>query len=944
MPSNTRRGFLGGSALTLTALAGLLEPHRTVPFDVDESSPESDPTDLLEPLPSADVVDAEYRTVVVQTVDVDADDAADVDASDLPHETRVAIDALDVSPGKLTHLVSVFPGSYRRRLGVAAGEFDTLVDDPDEEVNDWAVADADDVAIAAVEGHAAFAGGETTDDRLEAAVAMARAATGEADRFLEDNDEAETTIDAFGDYGTILFVPDPGGTGYPLTASGRLRALGGGFEAHPFDLEGTAEHEYLLFPVDGVDLEEEAIRRIIGDVDPGHVVESDITRPGGAVRVNAVVEAPPERDRDAAPDARVRTSFDRESTTLTFEHADGDAVPATELELWVDGERVDEQPEDELDAFEAGDTLSVTTGPVGTAVLRWFDEERNVQYVYASETVDREAFELEHDFEDRLVEISYVGVQDADPAKLAVTHRSDDGIRRIDEPFADAGEQIAAGDTFAVEDVGVEERVTLEVDVPSVPGVHRRPLGRLRVSPPRIHLHNHPEEGMIARYRDELERDAEEFRLLVDGEPADVQFADEVDTLARGEMVPLGEFPVGSHLTVEWHEPDDTVVVADTVVTPRVRASMEYDENEGTVRIEHSDGEAIPADDLELRIDMEPADIQPADEFEEFSSGDAFTVEVPAMARVELVWIHPEREHRLGGTTTARDAIEATYDPESERMTLTYRGAQPVDPERIHVRHRGPSARGTDSETVFAEEYEELTSDDAVDIDAEIGDRITVSVRVESEKATTMRTVAHFATEPRRGFTFREADGEVTAVYTDRVVRDADEFRLLVDGNPADVQPDDVHDELEREATIELGTFPGGTTLSAEWTAPDKSREVGEHVIAPEVSFEAEYDSESEEITVIHTGGDPIDAGYLSVVAPPGIPQPIPWDRASDADQVAEGDEATFEVEASEEDPRSDSSPAPDSDSTSDAEPLREIIVLFRNSRVLYREELASNG
>ncbi|MFT4891021.1 MAG: hypothetical protein ACI9YT_001943 [Halobacteriales archaeon] len=917
MPSHSRRSFLSGTALTLTALTGVLDAgrHLDPPRPTRYSLP-SDLESLLEPLPSADAVDVDYRTIVLQDVDGD-------DASDLPSEARRAVESLDVSSADLSKLVSVYPGDYRRRLGVAAGDFDALADDDgDDRDGGWRITDTGDVGIATVEGRAAFAAGRTADDRIDTAETMAAAATGDVDRFLDDALAAGQAIEALADFDTILFVPDPAGTGYPPVGGDRLQALGAGFEVHPRELEGTAENEYLLFPASDATLDEERARSVVESVDPGVVVEADVSRSGNAVRVEAVVEAAPEYDREAAPDAQIRTTFDRETTTLTFDHEGGEPVPATELELWVDGEIADSQPADEFRAFEPGDSLTVDTGPLGTAVLRWFDEAENVHYVYASETVDREAFEMTHDFESDAVEITYVGRHPADPAKLTVSHRSDDEFRRIEDPFADAGDTLEEGDSMVVENVGVEESVRVELDVPSVPGVHRSPLARLHVSPPRIHLRNHPEKGLIARYYDGRERDADEFRLFADDEPTDVQFADETDTLSEGDAIPLGEFPIGTTLRVEWLEPDDPVVVTEHVVAPQTRVSMEYDEDEGTVRIEHRQGEALPPEDLELRIDMAPADVQPADTLEEFGPGDAFTVEVPPLANVELVWVSDESERHLGGTMTARDAIEARYDPDRETMELTYVGEQAADPERLHVSHGDAPPRTDDAEKVFAREYDELSTGDAVEVDAEIGDRVVISVRSESENATAVRSVAHFSTKPRRGFVFREQDGTIEAVYADRVKRDADEFRLLVDGEPADRQPADVHDTLEREATVELGEFPAGTTLAAEWTPLPDSSTLAEHVVAPEATFDVNYDADDGEIEVVHAGGDAIAPEDLSVVAPPAIPRPTPWEEASDADagdEVSQGDTATFAV---------DESP-------------RMVVVLFRENEVLHREELA---
>ncbi|MFW5938094.1 MAG: hypothetical protein ACOCSN_04045, partial [Halanaeroarchaeum sp.] len=191
MPSQSRRRFLSGTALTLTALTGVLDAGRRIdpPRPMDASLP-SELEALLEPLPSTEAVDVDYRTVVIQSVD-GGDDA------ELPDEVRTAVESLDVALEDLSRLVSVFPEDYRRRLGVVTGEFDALVDDDaDERVGDWRIADAGDVGIATVDGRTTFAAGESADERVGTAKTMAAAATGEVDRFIEEVTAAAPAIRA----------------------------------------------------------------------------------------------------------------------------------------------------------------------------------------------------------------------------------------------------------------------------------------------------------------------------------------------------------------------------------------------------------------------------------------------------------------------------------------------------------------------------------------------------------------------------------------------------------------------------------------------------------------------------------------------------------------------------------------------------------------------------
>jgi hypothetical protein len=886
--SPSRRRFLGGSALTIAALTGSVAAGtnpRERPAGRGESS--SSPAEAIAALPPADAVERTYRTVVVETVDVDS-------ADELTPTARSTAEALDVDPTALSTIASVFTTDYDRRLGTANGSFDALTDDDAAAaVDDWQVDDDGALAVASTDGHAAFAGGEDEPARVDTATTMAEVAVGDAPRFGEETVGVATASDALDSMQTVLFVPDPSNAGISNTASGKLRALAAGFSVHPSELTGSGEAEYYLFPTADATLDEDLVHAIVADVEPNEVVDADVSTVDDAIRVQATVEAAPDYDREAAPDARVRTSFDRETTTMTFEHRGGEAVPADELELWVDGELADTQPADRGDVFTEGDTLTVDTDPLAVVGLRWFDESANVYYTYASETVDREAFEATADPDAGTATIRYVGQHDADPSKLAVRHHQDGGVRAIEDAFTDAGETLTDGDEVVVEDVSFGDSVRVELAVPDVTGLHTRPLAHVRVSPPRLHIATHPERGTVLRYHGSTERDADEFRLLVDGEPADTQLAEKTETLSRGDTVAVGEFPLGSELTVEWVEPEESMVVAEHVVTPRTHVSVTYDPDDGTATFTHREGQSLPAEDLEVRVDRKATETQPSDEFDTFGSGDAFAVDVPPFASVKLVWIGEDVESRIGGTTTGRDAIEASYDPDAEELELVYVGEQPADPTRLHVRGHG-SGGGEDEDTgAFAAAYGELTEGDSVTVDAGVDDRVALTVRTETENATSVRSIAHFSMTPRHAFRFERDDNSLIATYRDAVDRDADEFRVLVDGEPVDRQPGDVHDTLSRETTIDLGDVSAGKTVTVEWTAVDDAVEVGEHTVAPSAAFDVSYDAAEDALTVEHAGGETIDAANLSIVAPPSVERPADWTGDG---EVAEGDAATFEV------------------------------------------------
>ena len=958
----SRRRFLGGSALTLAALTGVLAPEtdarvtdRPRDLDVDISAPFAD---AFLPVPAGDALSTTYAMVIAERVDADTED-------DLSYRARPVSERLDIDVDELAATVTITPSERGIQLVTAAGGFDRpdrgetiAVGEGDGESNDdvpaevettgdlpagWRLTETGETAFVTGDGVAAVATGsgyspsprgrsdssedDMSERRLEAARVAGRAAADEVDRFAETS-LGTAALPRLGGFDTVLLAPDAADGPSPLSVPDDVDAFAAGFETDPNDLrdiDGTAENAYVIRPAgDTDDLDDETVERLVRTIDPAVPVETDITRTDGVVLVDAVVEAPPELDREASPDARVRSQFDRATGTVTFEHVEGEAVPTDELEVWHDGEEVSDTVLDGR-AFTAGDAITVETGLIATVTLRWFDQDANVYDTYASEQVDREAFAVDYDMSAETVELTYEAERSADASNLRLVHHGGDGIQTVGDEFTDG--TLEPDDTVTVTDVSIGDSVQLEFDVeqPSRGGL----LVHYRARSPHVWIHSRAENGTTVRYGEEESRPADAFVTLLDGEPTDTQFADEYDTLSGDEELVLGELPLGRTVAVEWREPDEPVVIAEHEVVPSTRASIEYDPDAGEITVQHRGGRVLPASALELQAGRTPTDVQPADELDEFGPDDSFTAPVPPLSRVRLVWTGGDREHHLGGTTTARDAVAATYDVDSEAMTIEYVGQQTAAPERLRVSVNSAGdlrGREDDQESAFAAEHDELTTGDTITVDdVTLDDTVVVSVHTEFENGSATSSVGHFSAAPRRGFVVddggRGSDGsETTLRYVGEVRRNADAFQVLIDGEPAPTQPVDETDQLAGGETLSLGELSTGTTITVEWTAGDETRAVTEHVIPPQATFEVvsepAEDGDGGVVTFTHAGGDALDADQVDVVVEPATDGLRSWD--SDAGEVTAGDETSVTI---------------------DSEPGMAIVV-FNESEVLHREPL----
>ncbi|WP_121743813.1 twin-arginine translocation signal domain-containing protein [Natronorubrum halophilum] len=888
MERPSRRSFLTGSAVAAAGLAGITGGSYAEQFDgLDADLPDS-VAGALALLPSESAADTDYRTVLLA-------DVADAEGEDeYGYEVREVLRSFDdLDVGDVSHVAAARVAEHSGQIGVVVGSFDRL--EPGEKTDergDWRFAKATDRAYATTEGRAVVVHSEEPADLATAAVDVD---TDDAATFLDGYEDAGVAFELLADQPLVYFVPDVDQAVFSGIGSDTLDAFAAGFADDPNAIDGTVENQYLLFPATGTDLDDETVERIVTELEPGVVAEIDVDHTPDLVHTTVVAEEPPERDREAAPDAQIDAELDHDESAVVFRHREGEPIDADTLELWHDGERSDEGPSAEFDVFEAGDELPVATDPIATVTLRWFDEDENAFYTYDSLLVGQDAFEVNYDFDAERLEIEYAGDREADPTKLNLRNYSDNRTETL-EGFAGEYDALAAGDAITVENVGVGDRVSLELDVPNEPRDQPRQLVSHRVRPPRVFLHRRSDTGVVARYHDEQERDAAEFRLLVDGREAETQFADLVDTLERGDDLELGDYDVGTELLVEWTAPAEPMEVGDLVVRPDTRVAAEYDGEEGTLTFVHDDGEAVDAADLELRAAGERTDVQPGDEDDRFEPGDELTVEAEPFVNVALSWVPEDvdSEYTLSRTVTAADTFEADYDPDADEVELTYVGTRQADPARLGVRRRVPGSGDIDGpEPLFAEAHDTLTTDDAITLtDVEIDERINVVLN--DSDGRHRRHFFDFTPEPRFAFSFESRAGNVVAVYHDEVSRAGAAFRVLANGDATDVQPADEHDTLEDGDVVDLGEFETGTELVVEWTVPDDPVEVTDHVIAPDADFEIVYDDENGTLTATHDGGDELAAADVRLHIRPARSEPIAW---GDDGTIEEGDSRAVELE-----------------------------------------------
>lgn len=913
-----RELLLGSGGVTLALLAGRVPTAQAASDKTQEETAESP----LELLPAESALDVEYTRIV--RIDLEETEESDR----LTHEARVVdrIDGLDVSDAEA--VVTAWTKD-ELSLGAITGSFDRpepgeTVDEPGE----WWVGTTDDLAIASTDDQLVFArerGADATDKPIDAAESSCEVARNDGETVLETLDLLGEAYDRFGDKREFYFLTDLE-SGMPSTIPDPIQTLSAGFEKSVINARGhdeTVENEYLFEVTSDTDLDDDAVTELLEELEQGTVVDIETEYDDDVVFIEATIDVPPERNREAAPDASIVMESDVNAGTVEIRHTGGEPVPAEKLELWVNGELADPQPADEFDEFTSGDSLTVDTGPLASVYLRWIDEEENEYYDYVDSVVGSDAFEVAHDPAAETVELTYTAEADADSDRLELVHRKQirtDGKREIErtkltEEVDALGGTLSTGDSLVVEGVGMRDTVTLDLDIPPKPaGVYgpETSLVEFHVRPPRLHVSRRPEEAPVVEYHDETSRDAEEFRILVDGAEADTQLADEHDTLDRGDAVQLDAVDFGSEIVIEWVTGDEPVVVETELIRPHLHLGTTYDAETGTVTVEHLDGETVEADALEVLVGGEVPRTQPEDQHDRFGPEDTVTVPADPFERVVVRW-RGETTLRLHHDVVGGGLFEASYDIDDETVELIYTGERAADASHLELERFGPESTNEESDGPF-DDVETLASGDSVTVE-EVDPDETIQI-VHTGGETGHYPLFHFSVTPRYAFSFEEQDGTTVLEYDNEVARDADEFRILVDGTEAETQPGDVHETLEAGDTVELGSHPPGTTVVIEWPRSGEPSQVQEHLVMPEATFAVNYDEDEGTLRIEHAGGDDLEADDLGVYAPPVTNEGLAdWDGDG---TVTEGDSTTLDAE----------------------EQPEVVLVVFRESEVLYEREL----
>lgn len=355
-----------------------------------------------------------------------------------------------------------------------------------------------------------------------------------------------------------------------------------------------------------------------------------------------------------------------------------------------------------------------------------------------------------------------------------------------------------------------------------------------------------------------------------------------------------------------------------------------YDESTGEILLRFERGESVPVDSVTIEIEGEPYDGDWARGAETVGGGSQIAIDADAVEpgdRLRITYESEDGSASTGGRQSLRFfPFEFSYDPDAGTATLTYVDGPPLSGERTDLRTaEDPLAEDPlqDGEQVRALSGG-LTKGDTLTLDAvEPGTELWVAYkRTDGETIPltghTARPPGEFSLENNDGQlvvtrpSYRggeggsrsegsegsdESDGsEGDAVQPpEQEPLPAEHYEVRIDGEPTETQWTDQGETIDPGDTLVVGAVQAGSVASVVWVGETAEFELDSQQVPPNITVVVSYDEDDQQLTLVHDGGESVDADALSVVV--GVEEERRV-RSWDGDTVSPGDQLTVsEVE-----------------------------------------------
>jgi hypothetical protein len=334
-----------------------------------------------------------------------------------------------------------------------------------------------------------------------------------------------------------------------------------------------------------------------------------------------------------------------------------------------------------------------------------------------------------------------------------------------------------------------------------------------------------------------------------------------------------------------------------------------YDEQTGEVLLRLEGGRSVPVENVTIEIDGEPYEGNWARGAEELGGGSQLAIDAGAIEPGDSLTITHKGEDGTSGSTGPGSLltllpVEFSYDPAELTATVTYRDGPPLPGERTDIRASEDAGLAESSQVDPLPDG--LTKGDTIRIDdIDPGTRLFV-VYERTDGETTV--IGSDEVQPPGTFTLDLDDGMVTVVRvggttdgTDRLDEGhqpdgeplpAERYEVRIDGVPAETQWTDQGETIEPGDTLTVGDIAAGSEVSVVWVGETTQYKLAARRVPPDITVAVSYDPAEQRLTLVHDGGESVEADALTVLVGHDEERTVSWD----GDTVAEGDELTVEA------------------------------------------------
>jgi len=308
--------------------------------------------------------------------------------------------------------------------------------------------------------------------------------------------------------------------------------------------------------------------------------------------------------------------------------------------------------------------------------------------------------------------------------------------------------------------------------------------------------------------------------------------------------------------------------------TPSFPQYVGYDREENAVLFEFENGDQLPAENFDIKIDDEPYTGDWTRGQDTIGDGSVIAIDAEAIEPGDSMTLSYEADNygSSGSTTVLRRLpFRVQYDPDTGQTTIEYVEGPPLSASRTTVRI------GEDR-TVTPWNGQVTAGDTAVVDDTDID--TPVEIRYERDDGEVIG-IGHGLIRPPGRFQmeYDGSEGILTVTYPeydpekqggprgyprDQRPVSAAEYEIRIDGDPTDTQLTAVGETFGPGETVEVTDVPVGASATVVWVGGDGEYTMDQlDVTTPEVSFEFEYDDGA--VTITHDGGMDIDADRVTI-------------------------------------------------------------------------------